>query len=98
MSHECDVAKYFTSLNNFHVAHKYTKNISWHDMEYVIRFLLAHMSMLAYTCLLARVVDKNFRKFMTNKKHKAIQKQKTHSSFHQSPSTTEPLLFSTFGK
>jgi hypothetical protein len=72
----CDVEKYFiTSLNNFHVASQYTKNISWHGMEYVIRFFLAHLNRLACTCSFASIVDKNVRKFMTNKKQSNTKKK-----------------------
>jgi hypothetical protein len=35
------------SLNNFHVANEYTKNILWHGMEYFLRFLPAHLKRLA---------------------------------------------------
>jgi len=39
------------SINNIHVANEYTNNIPWHGMEYALRFFLAHLNKLAYSCL-----------------------------------------------
>jgi hypothetical protein len=43
------MAKYFaTSFNNIHMENEYTKNIPWDGMEYIVRFLLAHLSKLVH--------------------------------------------------
>ncbi len=38
------------------MTHKYTKNILWHGMEYILRFLLVHLSRFARTCLFVRLL------------------------------------------
>jgi hypothetical protein len=49
----CDVIKYFaTSFNNIHMTEEYTKNIPWHGMIYIFKFLLVHFSKFASSCLL----------------------------------------------
>ncbi len=53
----CDLVKYSVkSFNNIHMVDEYTMNIPWHGMEYAIRFFLAHLNKLTYSCSFINII------------------------------------------